>query len=209
MSDLIAELMALVDGKSDLRIDDAVATGNNTVTVGSSTVAVVLPAIISVGAGQFCQVLTQGPNRVILGPVGGSGGTYTPTLTNVAIGTGGTPLNTATWRYAEGILTVQGEVQLGTAGMSVTGVPTISLPSGFNWVSTPARMPIGRVRFENNGVAAYLGSVFGNTASTAQILSDDSSGTTLTPGTVSATVPFTWGADDFFGYAFTAAAVRV
>jgi hypothetical protein len=97
VSDLIAQILERLDRlerKPDLA--DAVATGDNTVTVGNSTVPVALPAIISVASGDFCQVLTvRGGNRVILGPTGKTvalteSDTYEPTLTNIALGTGGT-----------------------------------------------------------------------------------------------------------------------
>ena len=55
--------------KSDLRTDDAIAVGFNTVLVGASLVPVTLPALVPVVTGEPCQVLTQGPNRYILGPI--------------------------------------------------------------------------------------------------------------------------------------------
>lgn len=117
MSDLVAEIINMVDGKSDLRIDDAVATGANTVTVGSSTVAVTLPAIIPVAAGDFCQVLTQGPNRVILGPV--STGWTTITLAD-ANWTVTRPLQ---WRLEGNRVWLRGALQRITSQLAVgTGV---------------------------------------------------------------------------------------
>jgi len=46
------------------------ATGTNTVTIAGSTVAVTLPALTAVVAGDYVAVLASGADRIILGPVG-------------------------------------------------------------------------------------------------------------------------------------------
>lgn len=54
-----------------LRILYGVATDTNTVTVGASTVPVVLPALNTVQDGDYVAILAVGADRLILGPVGG------------------------------------------------------------------------------------------------------------------------------------------
>ena len=69
-------------------------------------------------------------------------GTYTPTLTNMAIGTGGTAINTASFTFAGfpagGILCVEGKVVFGTAGQTFPGASneSISLPTGYTLVDS-------------------------------------------------------------------------
>lgn len=112
MTDLIAEIQKAVDRKSDLFLHDAVATGNNTVTVGQSTVAVTLPAIIPVVSGDFCQVLEQGLNRVIIGPVGTAWATVT-------LGSANWTLNrTPEWRRNSGRIELRGYVTKTTAAFA-------------------------------------------------------------------------------------------
>lgn len=93
MSDLIAEIQRSVGRKSELRLLDAIATGANTVQVGGSTVSVTLPAIVPVVSGDFCQVLRDGANSVIVGPVGASPDNFSVTsvhanLTSVTVARG-------------------------------------------------------------------------------------------------------------------------
>jgi hypothetical protein len=55
-------------------------------------------------------------------------GSYTPTVDNLTLGTGGT--NSAVWAYSRGVLTIGGLITLGTGG-AVSGNILISYPSGF------------------------------------------------------------------------------
>jgi hypothetical protein len=68
-------------------------------------------------------------------------GTYVPVLANLAIGTGGTPINTATFTFnglsAGGVLTVEGVIKFGTTSITLPGAsaPTISLPVGYSLIA--------------------------------------------------------------------------
>lgn len=52
------------------------ATGPNTVKVGASNVAVTLPALSPVVAGDYCAILSTGADRLILGAVGKPGNVW-------------------------------------------------------------------------------------------------------------------------------------
>jgi len=64
---LVVEL--LEEKSPTLRILYGVATGNNTVLVAGSTVAVVLPTLSNVTVGQYVAILASGADRLILGRV--------------------------------------------------------------------------------------------------------------------------------------------
>lgn len=70
-------------------------------------------------------------------------GTYTPTLANMAIGTGGGAVNAASFTFTGppggiGLLTIEGNLKFGTAGATLpgAGVETFSLPTGYANVET-------------------------------------------------------------------------
>lgn len=84
-------------------------------------------------------------------------GSYTPTIDNTNLGTGGT--NTASWAYSRGQLTASGTVILGTGG-SVSGNILFSYPTGF----TPdgvyeLNSSIGTVSAEVAGVGVFWGAL--------------------------------------------------
>jgi hypothetical protein len=81
---LARELLALRGDGVQLLYGEATAA--NTVMIAGSTVAVELPALMPVATGDYCAVLVAGADKIILGAVGGSQATYSPTLT--AFGTG-------------------------------------------------------------------------------------------------------------------------
>ena len=142
--------------------------------------------------------------------------TYTPTWTNLAVGTGGSATNSAEYRWIGGtetgdvgILSISGAVTLGTSGASVTGTPSATLPAGFEMqtASNSGTHRLGLCTFGNNSIGAVqrVASVpgsFGFTALTA-------SGTYLGVATISSTVPLTWAAGDFIRYDFMVSAIRV
>lgn len=67
-SPLVKALLA--DRQAGVQLLYGVATGDNTVTIAGSTVAVELPALAPVVSGDYVAVLAAGADRLILGPVG-------------------------------------------------------------------------------------------------------------------------------------------
>jgi hypothetical protein len=144
-------------------------------------------------------------------------GTYSPTLANVAIGTGGNAENTCfyTWLGGsetgdEGVLTLVGSIILGSSGASVTGGPTLTLPSGFQTTTVlGGSQRFGKVLFIDANGSDPLGHMFQSTATVLGVLIENASGTYVVHSTPSSTVPFTWVADDRILYNCTIPAVRV
>lgn len=126
-------------------------------------------------------------------------GTYTPTLTNASVGSGGNAFNSAQWSYNRGFLSASGRLTFGTTSPSVTGNILISLPSGFTAESTihEADAPIGSCVM-NTGAVNYFGPVGYDTATTVKPLVARYNPTlTTTPqytslSGLSATIPDTW-----------------
>jgi hypothetical protein len=123
-------------------------------------------------------------------------GTYTPTLTNMSVGTGGSAANTCAWTYHDGLLTIDWVAILGTSGASVTGSIGFSLPAGFTCdrVSTNivASLGVTLIAAGNyvEGVAHH------SAAGTITLLARTASGTYVSRSAMSATVPATWAAND-------------
>jgi hypothetical protein len=76
----------LADRQPGVQLLYGVATGTNTVKVAGSTVAVTLPALESVFAGDYVAILAAGADRLIVGKVGAS--TYTDADTRVQVTNG-------------------------------------------------------------------------------------------------------------------------
>jgi hypothetical protein len=143
-----------------------------------------------------------------------SQGIYTPTLTGMAIGTGGSPQNEARYSFHGGpdvgdvgILQWEWRLQFGTGGTTFPTSPTIALPPGF--------------QFENQ-FATSLGTAFCSDSSTAadsrfvQIGAASATAFRFFLGGVSGgtanmttTTPFTWAAGDSINASISTLAVRV
>jgi hypothetical protein len=90
-------------------------------------------------------------------------GSYTPTLTNMDVGTGGSADNSARYTYAHGILNCSGTIVFGTSGTTFPGGSNekIGLPSGFTITSGfGASIPVGatRLRTSSNRVGMLYAS---------------------------------------------------
>lgn len=132
---------------------------------------------------------------------GGAWTTFTPTLSNVTLGTGGT--NTGQYSIFNKTLLMRGKFVLGTGG-SVTGVIAVSCP-----VSTLALSPTmqfqlnGQVLYTDSGVASYTGPALQLTSSLIAFYVNNTAGTYASAVTSSGTVPFTFGVNDYVEYALT------
>lgn len=142
-------------------------------------------------------------------------GTFSPTLTNINIGTGGSALNSAIYHYVggpnigdSGLLTVTGRITLGTSGQSVGTGPQATIPPGF---SIPAPVQTGANRY---GVAtlltnANIGFVQQAGATAVAFVVGGAGSTYVTGTTITSAVPGTWGAGDALTYTYTIPVVRV
>jgi hypothetical protein len=112
---------------------------------------------------------------------------YTPTLTNISLGVGGT----STFRYAKlgKIVLVRGTITLAGAG-TVSGQASITLPvtgvTGLAFLN-----PIGQA-LHWNGATAFPGIIWAAGTASAVIGAFNAAGTYVTYQDLSATVPFAW-----------------
>jgi hypothetical protein len=171
---------AIVDAKGDLIAASAADT----------------PARLAVGANDL--VLTAASGEATGLKYAGAWTSYTPTWVGITVGNA-----TITTKYCQ-------VGKLVTVSIKLVVGSTTSFPSGYVQVSGPitgVTMPsriLGRVYYEDAGVAAYLGAVKQDAASVFAIVPEIVSGTYPTFGNTSSTVPFTFGTGDiieaYFSY---------
>lgn len=146
-----------------------------------------------------------------------AGTTYTPTLTGMAIGTGGSASNTALYRWVGGpntgdlgILFLRGRIVFGTTGQTFPTSATIAVPSGLNLVTGGAAnlTPSGWAVYDDSGTP-YFGAVSYNSTTTLWLSCFNASATFLTNTNVSTSAPFTWGNGDAINWTYVSGAVRV
>lgn len=150
-------------------------------------------------------------------------GSYSPTWTNLAVGTGGSAANSAGYRYigepnvgGRGFLAITGGVVLGTSGASVSGAPSATLPTALDTGVTGFEMQTAVNSSAHRIGLCTLGSssigVVQRVASEANKFGFsvfNAAGTYLSLSTISSTVPLTWAAGDFIRYDFFVSAIRV
>jgi hypothetical protein len=132
-------------------------------------------------------------------------GSYTPSLTNLAIGTGGVAVNSAVYSFDGVHLFVSGRAMLGTSGQSVGTSPRFGLPSGFTPATDLASWsPLGPCSLLDTDLGQIgEGQVQrGTVAGTVTVLQSVYTAPYNRFVNISATSPFTWAAGDGFRYTF-------
>jgi hypothetical protein len=121
---------------------------------------------------------------------------YTPSYTNLAVGTGGGATNTGFYTQIGKTVFVETTAVLGTSGESVSGSVSFTLPvtasSHYNFAST-ALYGIGWVSMIVAG-SYFYGIILLGSTSTVTINALNSNSTYLGPSAISSTVPGTWAA---------------
>jgi hypothetical protein len=150
------------------------------------------------------QVITQADLAALF-----TSGTYTPTLGNLAIGTGGTPVNSAKYTFvgfpAGGVLTVEGRIKFGTSSVTLPAGSdeTISLPSGYSIIETGVLEPVCQINYIDDSTGAYVrGGLLVNSATTVKFVLWPIVATYETLTVLTATTPFTWAINDSIVYRF-------
>jgi hypothetical protein len=123
-------------------------------------------------------------------------GTYTPTLSGMAVGTGGSAANTATWTLNGDVLHIEGIVTFGTSGQTFPTAPTIALPSGFLFANADTSRPCGQALLRDPGVAGYSAVLLVESSSTFGIYQQNTASTYAAVATLTTTTPFTYAAGD-------------
>jgi hypothetical protein len=128
VNDLARTILALKSEGASIVYGEATAV--NTVALEGAATAAELPALTPVLAGDYCAVLQQGADRLILGPVG-AGGSLGP-WTNLSLGSGwsnyGSGYGLARYRKFRDDVHLEGLVLHGSGGVGTT---VGTLPSGF------------------------------------------------------------------------------
>jgi len=122
---------------------------------------------------------------------------FTPSWTGITGGTGAS--NTGQYCIVNKILYIRVRYVLGTGG-SFTATPTMTLPASSTMAGSPIMVWIPSMAGTANdsGVASYSLSILPATTTTIRPYVQTASGTYVTLATlVNATVPFTWGVNDY------------
>lgn len=129
-------------------------------------------------------------------------GTYTPNLTNIAAGTGGSAANTADWTMSQGLITIHGTINYGTSSfIYATSNCTIQVPAGVTLAGKPFA-PIGRFTYTISGTI-YDGIIWYVGSATFRLRVLTASGSYVTTVDPSATVPAAVGAGDHIEWSIT------
>jgi len=174
--------------------------GGNVVTRTSADFAGYTPVAVDARVWNIADQTTYRWDGANWKPWEASKVSFTPTLTNVTLGTGGT--NTATYTIAAGQYFVNGRILLGTGG-AFTGSVQISPPVNQLVQVTPNETLLALGKAVDTGVQAYpiILEIVSATAIAVQVLG--AAGTYVAPTPVNATVPFTAGAGDEINYKYT------
>jgi hypothetical protein len=180
-------------GANSLQTLGAWRVGGNETVVGTTTAsgAVTMNSTLSVaGSASFAGSVSAAGD---LSNFGGAWSSYTPTLTNITLGTGGTV--TARYEQIGKLVFVQIQIILGSSGAAVTGTVAISLP-----VTARATLPVywgsGIVVDTSAGTGQRAVGILGASTTTINLVNG------LTGGSVGTTNPFTWDNTDQFRLAF-------
>lgn len=121
---------------------------------------------------------------------------FTPSLTNWTIGTGGSAATTAKYVQMGKMVFVRIKSVLGTSGQSVSGEPTFNLPVTAS--SNYANLDAVNICWLQAASTGYTGYFRLTSTTTCKIVVMVSSGTYVSDGVISSTVPNTWAAGDLF-----------
>lgn len=200
-----------------------VATGANTVAVMGADTAVTLPAVVPVATDDYCLILEQGADRIIIGPIGGTigGGVEIERgAANSWVG-GWTNLSSAEGDYTfiggpdtsdYGILHYRGSATC--TGTPTMATPRVVLPSGFQFDGThqTAEIMHSNVVYLDGGTGAtgrHYGHLHYNSTTSASFWRNGVLGANTIDYILSATTPFTWANTDVVRWTLTAPVVRV
>ena len=133
-----------------------------------------------------------------LDAIGGAWTSFTPSWTNLTVGTGGSAANTGHYIAAGKLYIVRVSVTLGSSGASFGTDPFLTLPnsSTLATASQGGSVHLGVCAFTDSGVNSFFGFVGAQSSTQVRFRLFRADGTYVSVATPSATVPFTWGSAD-------------
>jgi hypothetical protein len=147
------------------------------------------------------QTLTAASMNIVSGNLsaiapGGIGAwtTYTPTLTNITVGTGGSAKNEGRYIRLGRFVALEIQIVLGTSGGLVpSGVIGATLPPITQQAAARGSFS---ARLRDAGTAIYVGMTDNTTTGRVDVYAVLASGTYASGAAPSSTVPFSWAAGD-------------
>jgi hypothetical protein len=121
--------------------------------------------------------------------------TFTPSWSNLTVGTGGSAENTGRYLIFNKLMFVRTRTVLGSSGFSMGTDPRMTLPAS---VSTPNTITLGTGGsvFTDSGTIDLYGSIQTITSTAIRPIYFQTSGSFQTINVATATNPFTWVAGD-------------
>jgi hypothetical protein len=139
------------------------------------------------------QILTAAELNAIGTPVA-----FTPSWTNLAVGTGGSASNVGAYIQVNKLLFLRVRVVLGSSGASVTGKIGITLPASLTLAGSPDLNFIQSmgVILGDSGTASVGGWVQKGTSTRLDIIAYNVAGTYAVDSITASNVPFVWAPGD-------------
>lgn len=163
-------------------------TGDVTTSAGS--------AATSIGAGKVTQAMLD----TAAGGIGAAWQTFTPSLSNWTIGTGGSAGTTAKYVQIGKVVIVRLKSTLGSSGQSVSGEPTFNLPVTAS--ANYANLDPTNICWMKSAGTGQMGYIRLTSTTTAKLVVMSANATYVGDGTISSTVPGNWAAGDLFTTTF-------
>lgn len=123
--------------------------------------------------------------------------TYTPTLSNFTIGSGGNAAVTGTYRLSGKQVEIEASAVLGSSGQSVGTGPTFTLPFTHADDASTYAQP-GNLTFNDTGASVYMGVARLASATTVSLSCINAASTSAYLAAVTSSLPMTWAAGDGF-----------
>jgi hypothetical protein len=145
---------------------------------------------------------TAAYNNVIenLNVIGGAWTSFTPSWTNLTVGTGGSASNTGHYMNAGKLYIVRTRTVLGSSGFSVGTNPQLTLPNSSSFSTAAAAaaltLSLGIAAMLDSATATYWASIAPSTSTRVEFRLLRADTAWLSTGTATATVPMTWAASD-------------
>jgi hypothetical protein len=166
-----------------VKINSTYSAPNTTVTIITNTDFVIANDAISLNNYSLVENPAGFPNSFA----------FTPSITNFTVGNA--TVN-ADYSIIRGVLWFSIYILFGNTTSIAAGGCVLTLPTPMAEAKSTILYPIGRIGYRDTGTGSFMGTLNASTATTAQLVVENASGTYTTLAAISNTVPMSWTTND-------------